>query len=176
MPLVPRNSHTATVAHPQPHSLGGPYPPPPPANNNRKLLIVLGAVGGVVLLCLVCGIIGAIVGGDPDEPEARPPAAATTTATAPPSARPPVETTPPAPPSATAASMVAMPNLVGENAAVAEDQLRKLGFTRIEFGSQDANDTLVIVRANWTVAKQSAKPGTNVPTDTLIVLTCTKQS
>jgi hypothetical protein len=68
-----------------------------------------------------------------------------------------------------------MPDLVGENAAVAADKLRQLGFTRIEFGSQDEQDTWVLLPANWTVAKQSAKAGTMVSTDTLIVLTCTKK-
>lgn len=69
-----------------------------------------------------------------------------------------------------------MPDLVGENAAVADDRLRKLGFTNIQFGSQDENDTVVLLLANWTVTKQSTKAGMKVPVDTLIVLTCTKKA
>jgi beta-lactam-binding protein with PASTA domain len=68
-----------------------------------------------------------------------------------------------------------MPNLVGVNAAVAEDKLRKLGFTKIDFGSLDPDDTLVIIRANWTVKKQSEKAGTMVSVDTLIVLSVSKK-
>ncbi|RAO01591.1 hypothetical protein GAR05_01762 [Micromonospora saelicesensis] len=68
-----------------------------------------------------------------------------------------------------------MPNVVGKNAAVAADQLRKLGFTEVQYGSQDENDTVVLLASNWTVTKQSAKAASKVPSDTLIVLTCTKQ-
>jgi hypothetical protein len=68
-----------------------------------------------------------------------------------------------------------MPKVTGENAAVADDKLRKLGFTNIQYGSQDKDDTFVLLLANWTVTKQSAKAGAKVKTDTLIVLTCTKQ-
>lgn len=68
-----------------------------------------------------------------------------------------------------------MPNMVGQNAAVADDQLRKLGFTKIQYGSQDPNDTVVLLLSNWTVTKQSTAAGTQVTTDTLIVLTCTKK-
>ncbi|MET8089780.1 PASTA domain-containing protein [Micromonospora sp. NPDC005220] len=83
--------------------------------------------------------------------------------------------TPAAPPSSTAPAAVAMPNLVGQNAAVAADQLRELGFTKIQYGSQDEHDTVVLLASNWTVTKQSTKAGSKVSTDTLIVLTCTKQ-
>ncbi|BCL14620.1 hypothetical protein [Micromonospora sagamiensis] len=62
------------------------------------------------------------------------------------------------------------------NAAVADDTLRKLGFTNIQYGSQDENDTLVLMLANWTVAKQSAKTGSKMLPDDLVVVTCTKQS
>lgn len=68
-----------------------------------------------------------------------------------------------------------MPNLVDKNAAVAMDELEKLGFTKVQLGSQDEENTVVILAANWTVKKQSTAAGTQVPTDTLIVLTCTKK-
>ncbi|GAA4243119.1 hypothetical protein GCM10022255_000840 [Dactylosporangium darangshiense] len=69
-----------------------------------------------------------------------------------------------------------MPNVVGKNAAVAMDELQRLGFTKIQLGSQDPGDTVVILAANWTVAKQSTPAGTQAPTDALIVLTCTKKA
>ncbi|MGX4657838.1 PASTA domain-containing protein [Micromonospora sp. SCSIO 07396] len=68
-----------------------------------------------------------------------------------------------------------MPNVKGMNAAVADDKLRKLGFTNIQYGSQDENDTVVLMLPNWTVTKQSAKAGSKMLPDDLIVLTCTKQ-
>jgi beta-lactam-binding protein with PASTA domain len=70
---------------------------------------------------------------------------------------------------------VTMPRLTGENAAIADDKLRQLGFTRIQYGSQDENDTVVLLLSNWTVTKQSTKAGAKISADTLIVLTCTKQ-
>lgn len=71
--------------------------------------------------------------------------------------------------------VITMPNVVGENAAVAEDRLKSLGFKRIEFGSGDASRGLVLVPANWTVLKQSPAAGAKVPAETLVVLTCTKE-
>jgi beta-lactam-binding protein with PASTA domain len=70
---------------------------------------------------------------------------------------------------------IEMPDLVGKNAAVADDELQKAGFTNVDFGSQDKDDKIVIVRANWTVTKQSAKAGDKLKSDAKIVLTCTKQ-
>jgi hypothetical protein len=53
--------------------------------------------------------------------------------------------------------LVVMPDLVGLNAAVASDKLQKLGFTKIQYGSQDAEDKVVLLLTNWTVTKQSTK-------------------
>ncbi|MGH8791863.1 MAG: PASTA domain-containing protein [Stackebrandtia sp.] len=71
---------------------------------------------------------------------------------------------------------IEMPSLVGENAAVAEDELERLGFTNIEFGSVDEehNSFGVVIPANWTVAEQSHEEGETVPSDALIVLGCVK--
>jgi hypothetical protein len=144
------------------------------------------AGGAVALVLLCCG--GLFVLGDHQEdpkdtgaqsaatsaaeslPEAQVTTAAPVGAPAATAAAETVETTAPAGP-----KTVTMPKLVGENAAVADDQLRKLGFTNIQYGSQDEDDTFVLLLANWTVTKQSAKGGAKVKTDTLIVLTCTKQ-
>lgn len=143
-------------------------------------------IGAVVLGC--CGLTGvaALVGGDDPASTSAKKAAPTavapvvpslipTTASAPTTTAPTVSvapTTPAAPPKPTT---VVMPNLVGMNAAVAQDKLEKLGLTNIQFGSQDENDTFVILAANWTVTKQSHKKGTRVALDDLVVLTCTKQ-
>lgn len=78
-------------------------------------------------------------------------------------------------PSPAGPKTVAMPRVTGENAAVADDKLRKLGFTNIQYGSQDRDDTVVLLLSNWTVTKQSTASGKKIKTDTLIVLTCTKQ-
>jgi hypothetical protein len=62
---------------------------------------------------------------------------------------------------------VAMPNVVGKNAAVAQDELKKLGFNNIEFGSSDPDDKLVLYPPNWRVVRQSTPAGQRVSTDTL---------
>ena len=139
-------------------------------------------IGAIVLGC--CGLSGvaALVSGDDPASTSVKKAAPTavaplvpTTAAAPTTTAPTVSvapTTPVAPPKPTT---VVMPNLVGMNAAVAQDKLEKLGLTNIQFGSQDENDTFVLLAANWTVTKQSHKKGTRVALDDLVVLTCTKQ-
>lgn len=158
-------------------------PAAPPKRRNQPLII--GIIGGAVALVLLCCGGLYVLGSEeqkkqdassPDSvvtsaaavlPEAQAtteaPAAAPTTASAP-------QSTAPAGP-----KTVTMPKVVGENAAVADDKLRKLGFTNIQYGSQDEDDTFVLLLTNWTVTKQSTKPGAKIKTDTLIVLTCTKQ-
>ncbi|MET7749887.1 PASTA domain-containing protein [Micromonospora sp. NPDC005367] len=177
----------------QPYPQQQPYPNmPPPGKPKRKLgtgAIIAITIGALVIAC--CGITGvaALVTGD-SEPDAAPsssptvaaaaerdaqaPATATPAAPSSEAAPPPPATTAPATPAAP--EKITMPNLKGENAAVADDKLRKLGFTNLQYGSADENDTLVIMLANWTVTKQSAKPGAKLNPDDLIVLTCTKQN
>jgi hypothetical protein len=135
------------------------------------IAIVIGAV--VVIVCCGLGAV-ALIAGDkkPNTAASSPSALATSpTATAPGVVVSPSPSPSPSPTPAT----VKMPNLVGQNAAVAADELKKLGFTRIQFGSLDANDKVVLLPANWTVKKQSAQAETLVATDTLIVLSVSKQ-
>ncbi|WP_213453353.1 PASTA domain-containing protein [Rhizomonospora bruguierae] len=142
------------------------------------LIGILAGVAGLVVGC--CGGIG--IGSSLKDKPAEKATASTAEATteapavvAEPPAPTPTATTPPTPPSTTAAASAVMPDVVGQNAAVAEDELRRLGFTKIQLGSQDEHDTVVILAANWTVTKQSTGAGERVPLDTLIVLTCTKK-
>lgn len=123
------------------------------------LAIVFGALA---VLCVGGGIVSTLAGDTTPEP------AATATATRPAAAVPTAATS-------AAPTMATMPNLVGKNAAVASDELERLGFTNIKLGSVDKNDTLVILPENWKVAEQSHAAGQTIPTDTLLVLGCTKQ-
>jgi hypothetical protein len=70
-----------------------------------------------------------------------------------------------------------MPDLVGKNAAVAVDQLKKLGFARhsIRLSTKDENAWFVVMPENWTVEAQSEAQGAKISTDSVVVLTCTKQ-
>lgn len=119
------------------------HPGQPATRRNRML--VIGAVVGAVLFVCCCGAIARFA--DDNQPNAASPTSAAPTGVAVPTviSTPPVEVTQPAtePPVATTSAAPAeavMPDLVGENAAVADDRLRKLGFTNIQFGSQDEND------------------------------------
>jgi hypothetical protein len=147
--------------------------------------VVLAVVGGLLVLCCIGGLISL---GDTDEKKAGAGASSpvpslvltTTPETTPPTTEPTPspEPTSPSPVATTTAPKPAtakVPNLRGENAAVAKDALERLGFTNIEFGSADKNDTWVVLPQNWTVKKQSAAAGKKLPLDALIVLTCTKQ-
>lgn len=167
---------------PPPTGFGLPVPgaPPPPRKRNNTPLIIGLVAGALVLVLGCCGVLAAI-GSQEDDPQASaetgtpavavvsPSAPAATTAAA-----KPAPTT--ASPAAPAVKTVAMPKVTGKNAAVADDELRRLGFTNVRYGSQDENDTVVLLLSNWTVTKQSTKAGTKVKVDTLIVLTCTKES
>jgi beta-lactam-binding protein with PASTA domain len=69
-----------------------------------------------------------------------------------------------------------MPDLIGQNAAVAQDTLKRAGFTNVTLGSADPKDKLVVLPQNWKITEQSTPGGTTVQSDTLIVLTCSKKS
>ncbi len=135
-------------------------PVPPPKSRMSTGLILGITLGGVAILSCVVLLVVAAATGKP----------VGTTAAAPPTPSPTPAKASPSP------MMVVMPNLLKKNAAVAQDELEKLGFKRVQFGSQDAEDTVVLVASNWTVTKQSTAAGAQMSTDTLIVLTCTKKT
>lgn len=126
----------------------------------RAALVPLAVV--LALFALGCGM-------RPTQPAQPAPTLATTEATTPTVAA----TTAAAAPTSPAPTLVTMPNVVGVNAAVAEDQLKRLGFTNIQFGTVDGH-SFVALPQNWTVKTQSAKAGTQVMSDTVVVLGCAK--
>jgi hypothetical protein len=79
----------------------------------------------------------------------------------------------PATPTPTAQALITVPDVTGQNAAVAVDKLEKLGFVNIDLGTVDGRP-LVVLPQNWTVKTQSAKPGDRLPADAKIVLGCTR--
>jgi PASTA domain len=80
---------------------------------------------------------------------------------------------PPPTPTATAAALVGMPDLVGQNAAVAVDRLHKLGLKNVDLGTVDGHE-FVVLPQNWTVRTQSAQPGDRIAADTKVVLGCSR--
>ncbi|MGH3427614.1 MAG: PASTA domain-containing protein [Terriglobales bacterium] len=74
-----------------------------------------------------------------------------------------------------AAARLTVPNVVGKNAAVARDELKRSGFTKVKFAPADSH-RIVILPQNWTVKTQSAAAGSTAAGDTVIVLGCVKPS
>lgn len=72
-----------------------------------------------------------------------------------------------------APATIAMPDVVGQNADVAEDSLHKLGLTNVDLGTVDRHKVVVLPQ-NWTVKTQSAKPGTRLAPNAKIVLGCAR--
>ena len=77
--------------------------------------------------------------------------------------------------STTAAALATVPDVVGHNADVALDELKRAGFTNIDLGTVDGHK-FVALPQNWTVKTQSAKAGQRLPKDTKIVLGCARNS
>ncbi|MDY7086904.1 MAG: universal stress protein [Actinomycetota bacterium] len=76
-------------------------------------------------------------------------------------------------PSPSPTVLLKMPDVVGQNADVALDQLHKQGFTNVDLGTVDGH-RVVVLPQNWTVKTQSAKAGTRMATDAKIVLGCAR--
>ena len=76
-------------------------------------------------------------------------------------------------PSPTPPALLTMPGVIGQNAAVALDDLHKLGFTNIDLGTVDGR-RVVVLPQNWTVKAQSAKAGSRLAPDAKIVLGCAR--
>ncbi|RZU53216.1 PASTA domain-containing protein [Krasilnikovia cinnamomea] len=81
--------------------------------------------------------------------------------------------TPISPAPTTSSAILTMPDVVGENAAVAVDELQTLGFKSIDLGTVDGR-WMVILPQNWRVQTQSAKAGTRLASESKIVLGCAR--
>ena len=128
------------------------------------------AIAAAVLVMLCCGgtmEVGMLNKDKEAKPAAAPSAVATTRAPAPSPSASPSPSPSPVP--------VKMPNVTGQNAAIAQDTLQRAGFTNITLGSADPDDTLVILPENWKVVEQSTEAGQTVLSDTKIVLSCSKK-
>lgn len=80
---------------------------------------------------------------------------------------------PGAPTTSPAPRMITMPDVVGQNADVALDKLKKLGFTNVDLGTVDGHE-VVILPQNWVVRTQTAPPGSRLAADDKIVLGCAR--
>ncbi|MGD9988747.1 PASTA domain-containing protein [Pseudonocardia sp.] len=81
----------------------------------------------------------------------------------------------PGPPPSTAPAVVAIPDLVGRNGAIARNTLQELGFAEVRLAADPRSGrSVVVLPENWTVTKVEPAPGTAVPTTQLVVVTMTK--
>jgi hypothetical protein len=149
-----------------------------------KKWIITGIVS-VVLLLVIClsGLVLSMSGGGGMKPasgapagpaasSARPAGGGPTKATD--SPKPAASKTTTAPAKPPSGNSVAMPDVVGLNAADAEARLHDLGLRNLRFASGDKRYLMVLVLHNWTVTKQSVAAGTQVDRLAEIVLTCVK--
>ena len=122
---------------------------------HAKVILIIGAVSAALVL--------AGCGGQDTTPA---PATVTVQAPAPAVLAP---ATPVAP------STVTLPDVVGQNGAIAEDALRSLGLSKLQLAADKKSGKQgVISSANWTVTKIEPRAGTKVRTDQTVVITMTK--
>ncbi|MGY1945358.1 PASTA domain-containing protein [Nocardia asiatica] len=132
-------------------------------------------VVAVVALCGI-GVVGAAVG-DKDSKDAAetsaPPAPISVVAT---TVEKSQDTAAPVAPAAPVSKDAAIPNVIGKNGAIAADELKKAGFTKVTYGSATPGVDVVLMLSNWTVTSIEPGPGTVYPTDSAVVLTMTKNN
>lgn len=103
------------------------------------------------------------------EPATTTPATVTVQVPAPP-AQPAAATQTPA-----AASTVTLPDVIGQNGAIAKETLEGLGLTNIRLAADPkSGKSTVFLPENWHVTKLEPKAGTEVRTDQTVVITMTK--
>ncbi|WP_280454477.1 PASTA domain-containing protein [Nocardia brasiliensis] len=164
---------------PQPYPLGAQHnpmwassPPPAPKKPMAAWVWIVGIIGGL----LVLGMIGSAVSGKTDNraapvttaPQAHVPVVAAGVESSAPSARN-TTTVPPV-------ADLAIPDVVGKNGAVADDVLKKAGFTEVSYASASPGVDLVVMLSNWTVVSVEPGAGTVVSSDSVVVLTMTKKN
>jgi beta-lactam-binding protein with PASTA domain len=122
---------------------------------HAKVILIIGAVSAALVL--------AGCGGQDTTPA---PATVTVQAPAPAVLAPATPVSP---------STVTLPDVVGQNGAIAEDALRSLGLSKLQLAAdKNSGKQVVISSANWTVTKIEPRAGTKVRTDQTVVITMTK--
>lgn len=91
--------------------------------------------------------------------------------------QPPVPTTAATDENGNNAKLVIPTDLVGKNAQLADDELRKVGFVNIKYGSQGAEGEVpdLAKLASWKVASVAPAGGSTAQSNDNIVVTCVKQ-
>lgn len=148
-------------------ALTGPQPSPPSVSKRplhtmrHSATLALTASTAALLLLVGCG-----------GPSGAPPVATVTVQAPLPAVPAPAALAPAVP---VAPSIVTLPDVVGQNGAIAENTLRSLGLKKVEMAADATSGRQVVLSpANWTVTKIEPKAGTQVRSDQTIVVTMTK--
>ena len=67
-----------------------------------------------------------------------------------------------------------MPNVVGQNLQLSQDQLQALGSYLMDQTDAAGLSRIQVLDSNWQVCAQSPAPGKTVPVDTMVVLSSVK--
>jgi hypothetical protein len=157
MPIPRAALDAARIAPPvQPPMTGG-VPPAPagapaPQRRRRWPWIVL----AVFVVLVIAGALGPKTPPAPVQPTAPAPVAS------------------PSAPAVAPAAVTLPADVVGRNAQIVDGQLRGLGLTNITYASQDPEDTVVVLLANWTVTGIEPGAGTSVAAGDAVVVSVTK--
>ncbi|WP_461152323.1 PASTA domain-containing protein [Saccharopolyspora tripterygii] len=151
-PATPPQQPYYGMAPQQPYYGMAPQQPAPKKKAKKWPWIV----GGVAVLM----VIGMVNSGN----------SSNTTAPATPAALPSYSTPAPAP-----VVDVTLPEVAGKNGQIAVDELQALGLTAVTPASQDRNDAMVLLPANWTVTKLEPAAGTVVKSNSTVIVTMTKR-
>ncbi|MEK6437960.1 PASTA domain-containing protein [Pseudonocardia sp. T1-2H] len=74
-----------------------------------------------------------------------------------------------------APATLTVPDLTGQNGAIAESTLKSMGFTNVRLAADPTSGkSLVALPENWTVTKVDPKPGSELAAGQLVVVTMTK--
>ncbi|GAB3669150.1 hypothetical protein GCM10027589_36230 [Actinocorallia lasiicapitis] len=153
----------------------GPAPPRPPGRG-----VPAGLVAVIALVAAVVGgCSGLVLGSSADEkptPRAAPktvtvtatPPARTAPAAAPPTTKPPA----PKPP----AKKIKMPNVIGQNHQKAQNLLQSHGIFNLAEKDATGQNRLLLWDRNWTVVRQSPRPGTLINPTTVTVTLYSKKA
>lgn len=138
-----------TVANPQDPISHSPTQPPSVAG--KPSWRWPGAIGGIVLLLFV-----GVACGNETNSSPTPTTSATQALAAP-------------------AQVTVPDDLVGKNAQLADDELRRLGIINISYASQDAGNLNASLFEDWIVTKVEPAPGAVVFTTDTVLITATKK-
>jgi hypothetical protein len=145
--------------------------------------------GGWPTLFLIALVVGGAVGSHSTQPRTAEPRAETINPTPAPTADPGTSATdatqaptaaPHSPikcatqPGAENSADITAPDVVGQNAQAASEQLNQLGLLNVQLSSANPNYAVVLVAANWTVVSTNPAPCTVITRHDHVVLHVTK--